>query len=389
MPKSKFIQIHFLHSYSSVLLNRDMTGQAKRMPYGGTVRTRVSSQCLKRHWRTADGDYSLFSIPGTTESVRSRDIINILITNPLREEGAYEEDVINSLEHALNFAVYGKNGTTKDKRQPIILGLPEVEYFKAKALEILQAHPTDHEAVHQAVLDLFDAEAQNFAAMWAATQLPAGLVSALCGRMMTSDRMSSIDGSIHVAQSITTHSQESERDYFSVVEELGEVDDETGSAFLGDTELTSGIFYGYVVVDIPQLVSNLQGVHPTLWESSDRTLAAYVVKHLLHLIAKTSPGAKLGSTAPHSKARFMIVEIGSSQPCGYHGAFRDDLKPSMADTLQALAQEVTAQDENYGLTNGRAFMSLEPDPGIPSAQKFNMDNLADWTFQAVLDAQVA
>jgi CRISPR system Cascade subunit CasC len=33
MPDSRFLQIHTLTSFSGVLLNRDETGAAKRMPY--------------------------------------------------------------------------------------------------------------------------------------------------------------------------------------------------------------------------------------------------------------------------------------------------------------------------------------------------------------------
>ena len=51
MPLPRFIQIHTLHTYPAALLNRDDAGLAKRLPLGGTVRTRISSQCLKRHWR--------------------------------------------------------------------------------------------------------------------------------------------------------------------------------------------------------------------------------------------------------------------------------------------------------------------------------------------------
>lgn len=45
IPIPKFLQIHTLH------LNRDDSGRAKRLPFGGAVRTRISSQCLKWHWR--------------------------------------------------------------------------------------------------------------------------------------------------------------------------------------------------------------------------------------------------------------------------------------------------------------------------------------------------
>ncbi|PZP54705.1 MAG: type I-E CRISPR-associated protein Cas7/Cse4/CasC, partial [Azospira oryzae] len=46
-----FLQIHTLTAYPASLLNRDDAGLAKRIPFGNAVRLRVSSQCLKRHWR--------------------------------------------------------------------------------------------------------------------------------------------------------------------------------------------------------------------------------------------------------------------------------------------------------------------------------------------------
>jgi CRISPR system Cascade subunit CasC len=55
----RFVQIHWLASYPGALLNRDDSGLAKRLPFGGATRTRVSSQCLKRHWRTAEDEYDL------------------------------------------------------------------------------------------------------------------------------------------------------------------------------------------------------------------------------------------------------------------------------------------------------------------------------------------
>jgi len=47
------VQVHLLTAYPAALLNRDDAGLAKRIPFGGAVRTRISSQCLKKHWREA------------------------------------------------------------------------------------------------------------------------------------------------------------------------------------------------------------------------------------------------------------------------------------------------------------------------------------------------
>ena len=70
-------------------------------------------------------------------------------------------------------------------------------------------------------------------------------------------------------------------------------EDDPGADHIGDVELTAGLFYGYVVVDVPGLVSNLDGVRGgRLVGCADRELAAKVVEHLVHLIATVSPGSE-------------------------------------------------------------------------------------------------
>ena len=68
MTNARFLQIHTLHSYASALLNRDDSGLAKQLPYGGATRTRISSQCLKRHWRLARDPHALDQIDGASPS---------------------------------------------------------------------------------------------------------------------------------------------------------------------------------------------------------------------------------------------------------------------------------------------------------------------------------
>lgn len=51
---SRFIQFHLLTSYPPANLNRDDLGRPKTAMMGGEPRLRVSSQSLKRAWRTSD-----------------------------------------------------------------------------------------------------------------------------------------------------------------------------------------------------------------------------------------------------------------------------------------------------------------------------------------------
>lgn len=50
---SHFIQLHLLTSYPPANLNRDDLGRPKTALMGGAKRLRVSSQSLKRTWRTS------------------------------------------------------------------------------------------------------------------------------------------------------------------------------------------------------------------------------------------------------------------------------------------------------------------------------------------------
>lgn len=51
---NRFIQLHLLVSYPPSNPNRDELGQPKVATIGGTQRSRISSQSLKRAWRTSE-----------------------------------------------------------------------------------------------------------------------------------------------------------------------------------------------------------------------------------------------------------------------------------------------------------------------------------------------
>ena len=380
MTTPRFLQIHTLHSYPAALLNRDDSRLAKRMPFGGTVRTRISSQCLKRHWRVAQDEYALRNIAGAAEAVRSRNIVDREVIAPLALANGVSEDVLKAVGDALNVGVYGNSGTSETGRQPLLLGLPEVEYLRDTAAAICDQYPNDVEAAKGAATDLFHntrGEGQNFRAFRESTALPGGLEGALFGRMVTSDPGANIEAAVHVAHAFTVHAEESESDYFSVVDDLQRDDEDAGAAHIGDMELTAGLFYGYVVVDLPGLVSNLEGCHAPEWLNADRELAAQVVHNLLHLIATVTPGAKLGSTAPYGRARFMLVEAGPGQPYSLADAFRKPGRAQLEDAVSRLREEITCQDDNYGRQGVRRYMSMQAGD-IPGAEKVKMDGLASW-----------
>ena len=385
MAIPKFMQVHTLHSYPAALLNRDDTGLAKRMPFGGATRTRVSSQCLKRHWRVAQDEFAIHNISGAEGAVRSRNIVARKVMQAVREEGGVRDSVFAAVEAVFNVGVYGPSGTSESGRQPLLLGLPEIEHLRERAAAICKANPDDVEAAKKEAETLFSqrrGEGKNFRALINGAHLPAGLEGALFGRMVTSDPGANIDAAVHVAHAFTVHREESESDYFSVVDDLKREDEDFGAAHIGDMELTAGLFYGYVVVDVPGLVSNLEGCDAKEWKAADRSLAAKVVEHLLHLIATVSPGAKLGSTAPYGYADLVLVEVGTRQPRSLANAFRSPCAAQVEAAAQALRSEMEGLDGMYGIREARRISSKK-DHGIPHAERLTLDDLASWAAEAV------
>ena len=368
----KFAQIHTLTSYPGALLNRDDAGFAKRLPFGGKSRIRISSQCLKRHWRTYDGELSLAGASDDlSPSIRSRHTFDQRIVHPLTEEG-FDASIVRAVTAKVMEVVLGQSDKTKSKKkgeeddpglmtgQITVLGEAEVTYLRDEIRDVCRSNPSDVKAAEKITADKLKAKKKDLEKNLSALgKAAAGLDAAMFGRMVTSDYLARGDAAVHVAHAFTVHDSEPETDYFSAVDDLlGSLHDDDeesmGAGHIGNTELTSGLFYGYVAVDIPLLISNIEGVAAAEWRSANRTLAGEVLRRLIHIIATVSPGAKLGSTAPHAYAQFVMVELGKAQPRTLANAFLrpvpvSDRQPDLLlNTFKALERHVSELDEMYG-----------------------------------------
>lgn len=369
MSQPSFLQIHTLHAYPAVLLNRDDAGLAKRLPFGGTTRARISSQCLKRRWRTASDPRWGFDRIGIPLGKRSK----MIVERAILSGHDLAEPKVKAVAEALWKNLYGERAADPKSRQALFFGEPEIAYLRAKA-EAALAEP-DAKAAAKAIDDFFKNERDNLRAL----KDGAGLESALFGRMVTSDPAANRDAAIHVAHAFTVHAIERELDYMTVVDDLlsREEGDDPGAAGLFDMELTSGLYYGYVVVDVPLLVSNLSG---------DRDTAGRVVEHLIHLIATVSPGAKKGSTAPYAYAEFMLVEAGETQPRTLANAFRDAVplrtNRLLDETVRRLADHLFRLDQAFGGVSERRTLNLSATP-LEGVATDTLDGLAAWARERV------
>ena len=276
---------------------------------------------------------------------RSRELVTQKVIQPLR--GHVPDEVIDVLEPVIQQAVYGDKGTRKESRQTLLFGAPEIKWL-AKEAERL-ANAANGEA-NMAAISAKVWKKQflaNIKVMRESAKLPAGLTSALFGRMVTSDTDANITAPVHVAHAFTVHEEEAESDFFTAIDDLSK--DEPGADTIQETELTSGLFYGYTVVDIPGLLENL---------GNDVEMAGAVLYNLIHLIAEVSPGAKLGSTAPYGRASLMLLEAGDRQPRTLAEAYRCPCAPETPAAVVAMANYLSRLDEVYDTGEERHVLTL-------------------------------
>ncbi len=422
MTAPRFIQIHWLASYPATLLNRDQDGLGKRIPFGGEVRGRISSQCLKRHWRFAGSEgregarqnpWALQNLRGLSDAdfgIRSRKLMSSELVGPLIAEGL-DAKTVEEWRQALMSRVFPKKGSkesgsgnsapevdaeedddvtddtgtvAEDTKQAFLLGPCEIKYLRDLLRQAVKGDAEVQAAIRakpkakglsplqkKLAGDLRD----NLEALGEDARVPRSLEAALFGRMVTSDLIANVDAAIHVAHAITVHPIAREMDFMSVVDDLKNEDDsaDAGAAGVFDMELTSGLYYGYTVVDVALLRSNLGG---------DAALAGKVVEHLLHLIAEVSPGAKKGSTAPYAYADLMLVEAGSRQPRTLANAFRKSIRSrtnrQFDETVEALRAHLDSLDATYGGGEQRRLLALDADAALPGAERNSLDEMAAW-----------
>ena len=383
-----FVEIHSLHTYIGALLNRGQEGEAKTLLVGGRLRTMISSQCRKRHWRKADGEFAIANIQGAEESVRSRNVIPELVMKNIREEGHCTPETADAVETQLNVQIYGNEGAQERHRQCLLMGLPEINFIRAKAGEVCNTHPGDPNAAAGAIEKMFNPkteEGRNFQTMLRAVPLRGGLTAAMFGRMNTADPDANMEGAISVNHAFTIHAEEPTHDFFTAIDDLSQG---RSTAMLGYTELNSGIYYSYVAVDVKQHVANTQACKPEDWRKADRELTAQTVRHLVHLIATVSPGAKKGSTAPFGIADLMLAEIGTGQPRNLANAYLNPCRPNLEDAFQALTDQMEGEDRMMGNQRSRMFASTH-NPKIPWGQQTSLHNLAEWVAEAIRKGNTA
>jgi CRISPR system Cascade subunit CasC len=343
---SEFIQIHALTVYPPGNLNRDDLGRPKTAIFGGTQRLRISSQSLKRAWRTSE----IFS-EALTGSVgtRTKDLGNkaylALIGKGVASDRADEQS--KRIAAIFGKLKGGKEADSKKAAKVPKNGRAEKEEAR-HAAEGRQIEQLAH--IGAAELAALDVLLDRIAAGHTPSDSEcAALLSkahgsadvALFGRMLAATPEKNVDAAVQVAHAITVHKVTVEDDYFTAVDDLNDGSEDAGAAHIGTTEFGSGVFYHYICINRSLLEENLEG---------DASLASIARRALTEACAKIAPSGKQNSFATRARAVYMLAERGDEQPRNLAMAF---LKPVVGDdflasAIKSLEETRDRMDKVYG-----------------------------------------
>jgi CRISPR system Cascade subunit CasC len=349
--KERFLQLHILTAYPPSNVNRDDMGRPKTAVVGGATRLRISSQALKRAWRTSDVfETALAGYVGTRTKALGEEICQDMINAGVTEKNAVtwatamvapfgkvetDKDAKKEAEDDEDAIVPAEDGSDKKKKtkENKKVHLSQLVHFSpeeetairelAKAVAARQFAPTDDE-----IKGLLKKEIS-------------AVDIALFGRMLADSPANNMDAAAQVAHAITTHKISVEEDFFTAVDDLNDGQEDRGSAHLGVMEFGSGLFYTYICINRALLTKNLQG---------DEALAQKTLKAFVEAAATVAPSGKQNSFASHVRASYVLAELGNQQPRSLSLAFQKpvDVQDIVANSIQVFEKTRDAVDVMYG-----------------------------------------
>ena len=334
-------EIHMLKNYPPTNLNRDDTGAPKTCLFGGVMRGRVSSQCLKRSWRTSPSFRA--EIGDENLGIRTRKL-PVLVAEKLVGMGVTQE-FADAIQPRLTGIGNKEGKETKDGNataQVIFYANEDIAAVAETVKALLENCKT--------VKDVQKLKAKDIqAAVTGADVRPVTLDIALFGRMVTSDAFRDVEASMQVAHAISTNKVSVESDYFTAMDDMlsGSSMDELGAAMIGDVDFNASCYYVYASIDTDALAENLKYA-----ENADE-IVRKAIPALIRAMAFTDPSGKQNSFAGHVMPSVVMVQCKEKKiPTSMVNAFVEPVGKGgdlVKQSAEKLAAEVDMTARNFGL----------------------------------------
>lgn len=285
MREKLFIDMHVIQTLPPSNINRDDTGSPKTAQYGGTTRSRVSSQS----WKKAMRDY--FNEFGDIKNVGIRSLkIPSYIANLIMEkdESIEKEEALKLANKVLNNAGIK---TKNDKNTALLfIGSDQAEALAKAAIE----NNEDKKELKKILNE----------------NTPIDI--ALFGRMVADDPSLNEDASCQVAHAISTHKVQTEFDFFTATDDLVD-EDNAGAGMLGTVEFNSSTLYRYANIALHELKEQL----------GNKENVINATKLFTEAFINSMPTGKINTFANQSLPQGVIITIRKDRPVNLVTAFEE------------------------------------------------------------------
>jgi len=380
------IQFHLLQNYSPSNLNRDDTGSPKDAIFGGVLRGRISSQCLKRSMRLSAIFEDAFKAEGLLGERTKQ--LPLIIRQELVALGASDEEVNAIIERVPEI---GRESKKKTKEEAKEVQSEETdggveEESEAAVGETAQLIFIDRKTeAHPLAEKLLQVYRKLGMKKWGQTKipditkelgerLPRSVDISMFGRMTTSQAFKNVQASVQVAHALSANALKQEFDYYTAMDDL-KPESEPGADMIGDVEFNSCTYYKYLNVHWDELVKNLGG---------DMAIARRAVLALLRAAAMAHPSGKQNSFGAFNLPDFVLVEVSDRNlPVSYANAFLKPVsgfsdKSLMANAVEKMSGYVERLSKVYNLDPKRAYLTVDNLPFLKLQAQPSLKDLEKW-----------
>lgn len=336
------IEIHAIQNHSPSNLNRDDLGSPKTCYFGGVLRSRISSQCIKRSIRMSKEFKALCG------GVRTRQLARLIA-----EKVQGGQDVQKRAEKILDLCGFkAKKAKKEETDDSIDAGKSKMlVYTSGQAIEEMAGllRATDGKSDKDMAAELCRLITKHVA-------VPD---IALSGRMLEPDKSAkelwkglntTVEAALQVAHAISTHDARPEVDYFVAADDIPGED--AGAGLVGETMYASACFYKYFSIDREKLEENLNG---------NKELAAHTIGAFIRAVALANPTGKQNSFAAHNPPDGLLIQF-TTTPTSYANAFAAPVSGKgnpdvVSQSVAQLAHYVHDLDTGYGKPQKRFWFS--------------------------------
>lgn len=374
------IEIHMVQNHSPANLNRDDLGAPKSCWFGGVLRSRISSQCLKRSIRMSP---YFEQLRGGIRTRRLAELIDPRHADEIRQ-------ILEACGFKPRKAAKGRDDENEGAEAQAAPGESRMLVFTTwEAVEEMR-QLVAKKAPHLGRKPVQEQLAAEFAKIIAERTLAPDM--ALCGRMLEpstdgsakgdapekseapakkiwAKHETTVEAALQAAHAISTHQARFEVDYYVAADDRPGPD--AGAGYVDEAQFASACFYKYFSICWDTLKSNLSAAG----ESAER-LAAHTVGAFLKAAALTTPTGKQNSFAAHNPPDAILVEL-RDFPISYANAFAKPVEAEQRDLIAQSVAQLAQYVHDIDVGFGRPIRRLWFSPNLRHRLEADGQSLAD------------